>query len=296
MTIKPAITVLVLSYNSEATIIDTLISILGQTYESIEIVVSDDMSRDNTVSLANAFLLKNSGINIKRYQVVQSENWGGTVKNIKNGVQYVRTKWVKLIAADDLLLENCLTCYMERLAVIDCDILLSDLGVVNELVMSNKYLKSSAYLIPTFLSMSNEFQEDFIKIKNILPMSTIFLKTDVAIQMFNKIDLVLLEDWPFWVEVIRSKLIISYVSNKLVNYRIHLNQISRDEKHPKALIFSEDLREFRNKYQKNYNLKIVFVIDYLLSFLFNFNKRKIGLFYYSILLFNNYLRNLFNLK
>ena len=39
----------VVSYNSEKMIVETLESIKSQTYRNIELIVSDDCSKDNTV-------------------------------------------------------------------------------------------------------------------------------------------------------------------------------------------------------------------------------------------------------
>ena len=46
------VSVLVISYNSEQYIIETLDSIKNQTYERIQLVISDDGSRDQTMQIA----------------------------------------------------------------------------------------------------------------------------------------------------------------------------------------------------------------------------------------------------
>ena len=43
------ISVVVVTYNSEKTVIETLDSIASQTYKNIELIVSDDYSKDDTV-------------------------------------------------------------------------------------------------------------------------------------------------------------------------------------------------------------------------------------------------------
>ena len=50
---NPLVTIGVLSYNSSKTILDTLDSAYKQTYNNIELIVSDDCSSDFTCSIVN---------------------------------------------------------------------------------------------------------------------------------------------------------------------------------------------------------------------------------------------------
>ena len=47
----PVVSVVIITYNSSNTIIETLESIKSQTYNNIELVISDDNSSDNTLSV-----------------------------------------------------------------------------------------------------------------------------------------------------------------------------------------------------------------------------------------------------
>ena len=53
------VTIIVLCYNAEATIIDTLESIRLQDYKRISLIIGDDASRDNSVEIARRWIKDN---------------------------------------------------------------------------------------------------------------------------------------------------------------------------------------------------------------------------------------------
>ena len=50
---NPLVSVVVITYNSASTIIETLDSIREQSYKNIELIISDDCSKDNTVDITH---------------------------------------------------------------------------------------------------------------------------------------------------------------------------------------------------------------------------------------------------
>ena len=53
----PLVSVIVISYNSSETVLETLESVKKQTYQNIELIVSDDCSTDNiSLHLKNIYL------------------------------------------------------------------------------------------------------------------------------------------------------------------------------------------------------------------------------------------------
>ena len=54
------VTVVVLSYNSCSTIIETLNSVKEQTYNNIELIITDDASTDTTIEICRQWLQLNS--------------------------------------------------------------------------------------------------------------------------------------------------------------------------------------------------------------------------------------------
>ena len=56
---EPLVSVLVPSYNHSKYVLECLDSIQNQTYKNIELIVHDDGSTDNSVSLISEWILKN---------------------------------------------------------------------------------------------------------------------------------------------------------------------------------------------------------------------------------------------
>lgn len=56
---QPLVSVSVITYNSAKTVLETLESIKAQTYQNLELIVSDDCSTDNTVELCRNWIEQN---------------------------------------------------------------------------------------------------------------------------------------------------------------------------------------------------------------------------------------------
>lgn len=96
------VSIIVVSFNSSKYIYDALNSVLIQTYPLIELIVADDNSSDNTVDLVNTWFVKNS----KRFvsaKVLKSEKNRGTACNVNKGILASKGRWIKTLAADDVL-------------------------------------------------------------------------------------------------------------------------------------------------------------------------------------------------
>ncbi|MCR4690783.1 MAG: glycosyltransferase family 2 protein [Lachnospiraceae bacterium] len=106
------LTVLVCTYNPVwEKLKRTLLSILKQSYEDYEIIVTDDGSKENCFEEAKQ-LFDSAGF--ADYQLTCLEQNGGTVKNIKNGLAHAKGEYVKCISpGDNLFAADTLECWME---------------------------------------------------------------------------------------------------------------------------------------------------------------------------------------
>lgn len=110
--IKPLVTVGVITYNSSNTIIDTLESIKAQTYNNLELVVSDDGSIDDTVDLCQKWLINNNSRFVRTIILTVKTNTGISANN-NRCMKAAEGQFFKGIAGDDLLNGNCIDIFVQ---------------------------------------------------------------------------------------------------------------------------------------------------------------------------------------
>lgn len=124
---EPLVSVVVITYNSAKTVIETLESIKAQTYKNIELVVSDDCSKDNTFEKCKQWVTANSS-RFVRSLLVSTEKNSGVAPNLNNGIKNSSGEWIKLIAGDDLFVDNAIEVFVSFvLEYNECRICLSQL-------------------------------------------------------------------------------------------------------------------------------------------------------------------------
>lgn len=109
---KPLVSIVVITYNSSTTVIETLDSIKDQTYQNIELIITDDKSTDNTVQVCETWL-KNNNERFVHSKIVTTEINTGVSGNLNRGVRASKGEWIKSIAGDDLLIPAAIEEYVK---------------------------------------------------------------------------------------------------------------------------------------------------------------------------------------
>src|SRR5881394_1395583 len=91
----PLVSILIPAYNAERWIADTIQSALAQTWPRTEIIVVDDGSRDQTLSIARQFASKN-------VSVITQDNQGGSAAR-NRAFTICQGEFIQWLDADDLL-------------------------------------------------------------------------------------------------------------------------------------------------------------------------------------------------
>ena len=102
------VSIVVITYNSSKYVIQTLESAKAQTYQNIELIISDDCSTDDTVKVCEQWLEKNNNRFIKT-KIITTNNNTGIPNNCNRGVKASQGEWIKVIAGDDTLMEACIS-------------------------------------------------------------------------------------------------------------------------------------------------------------------------------------------
>lgn len=94
--ILPLVSVIIPAYNADRFIGETLVSVLGQTYHNLEVLVVDDGSVDDTVNIIQQFAQEDS-----RIILIQQENSGVAVAR-NAGILQAKGEFIAPIDADDI--------------------------------------------------------------------------------------------------------------------------------------------------------------------------------------------------
>ncbi len=104
---QPSVSIIVVTYNSSKYVLETLESVRKQTYQNIELIITDDCSLDNTLEICNDWIEDNKK-RFVRTKVISAKQNTGIPANCNRGVRNSEGQWVKLIAGDDMLLKSCI--------------------------------------------------------------------------------------------------------------------------------------------------------------------------------------------
>ena len=88
---QPLVTVAVIAYNSSKTVVETLDSIKNQSYQNLELIVSDDGSTDDTVTVCENWIANHQARFIRTELITVAKNTG-TSANINRAIRYIVAK------------------------------------------------------------------------------------------------------------------------------------------------------------------------------------------------------------
>lgn len=101
------VTVIIPVYNTETYLKQCIDSIIDQTYRPIQLILVDDGSKDQSLSICQEYAKNHSWI-----EVYHQENQGVSVAR-NTGLQYTKGKWVFFIDSDDYVTPTYIEHFME---------------------------------------------------------------------------------------------------------------------------------------------------------------------------------------
>ena len=94
---NPLVSVVMVTYNGQDYIADQLHSILHQTYQNIEIIILDNASTDQTISI-----IEHAMVNDKRIQIIHNYNNAGPTKGFEKAMLIAEGSFIAPCDQDDV--------------------------------------------------------------------------------------------------------------------------------------------------------------------------------------------------
>lgn len=220
------VSVVVTMYNSAMTVIETLDSIKAQTYKNIELIISDDDSKDTSVEICEKWVEENKN-RFNRCQIITHTPNTGTSGNMNRAFSATQSEWIKGIAADDKLLPNCISDYVEYInSHPDAKILFSRVVGFGNMEAARQWPWLN---VKRFFDNLTPLQFRIVlSTQNFLPAASVFLKKSVWNGLGGYEESIpLLEDWPFWVKAMSNGYIFDFMDKDTVAYRFSEMSISQ---------------------------------------------------------------------
>ncbi len=220
---KPLVSVIIVTYNSAHFVLETLESAKAQTYSNIELIITDDFSSDGTIAICTEWLEKN-GARFVSTSLIASKKNTGIPGNCNRGLFKAEGEWVKLIAGDDILLDNCIADLVDYcLLHPPCKVLFGRTYFLYNDYMTPKPLEKIA------LADAGK-QRDIVyqgRPGPDLPAPSSFFNRNTLKQLGGfDTEYVLLEDLPLWAKLVDNNIRLYFLEKFVTKYRIHTDNVS----------------------------------------------------------------------
>lgn len=200
------------SYNSSNFISLTINSIIKQSYENWELLITDDFSTDNTIDIIKKFKAEDS--RIKLFQL--SKNSGaGFARNIS--IKNSKGRYIAFCDSDDLWKENKLEKQLDFMSKHNLAFTYSNYELINDLGEKIGDVRS-----PSIIS-----HKDLLKNCYIGCLTVIYDVKKIEKKYFPLLRK--RQDWALWIDILSNIKNTKGLDENLASYRIRQNSISSNK-------------------------------------------------------------------
>jgi len=166
-TMNEKVSVIMSVYNSEQTLVNSIESIINQTYSNLEILICDDCSTDDSLKILETYESQD-----KRIQIIKNKENIGLTKSLNKLINKATGKYIARQDADDVSLEYRIETQISVLKKSKSKIAVSRALVKN----SNKLIPYFSYIFPYTL---------VFKIKNPFIHGTLIIEKSLLNEIGN---------------------------------------------------------------------------------------------------------------
>lgn len=211
----PIISIIMLVYNTDKYLQDSINSILAQSYSNFELIIANDGSTDNSKEIILSYT-------DTRIKYIENESNQGIVKTRNECIKRAGGKYIAVLDSDDLSQKNRLELQVNFL---ETHLEYGMCGTFYKVIDASGHIKHSIKLPET-----NNDIHTFLFFGNCICHSSVMMRTHLAKLFCYSSDIPLGEDFDLWYKISQiSK--IANIPAFVTFYRIHGKNISIEKYH-----------------------------------------------------------------
>ena len=207
------VSIIMPAYNSAGTLVDAVSSVLEQTYENIELLISDDASTDDTPEICQTLASRD-----RRVRVISNPSNLGALKTRLKAVKEAKGEWIAFLDSDDLWRPDKL---LKQLALRDdtgCDLVYTDSSFIDENGRPFEWIMH----VPERIQYRQLLRQNIISNSSVLVKKDLFLR--FAPDSEDKHDMH--EDFACWLGMLRAGINARGIDEPLITYRLSKSSMS----------------------------------------------------------------------
>ena len=220
------VSVVVCSYNNEKYVLDCLNSIFDQSYKNIELLISDDCSIDKTYDIIKEWCELNNDRFVRCYYKRNDTNIGISI-NFNSILKFAEGKYIKILAADDILLKDAIKLefdylnnnLQDQIVYANCIVISENdtypLNSVDKKEIFYKTIPKSGYNLVSSLIKSCFIAAPTVMFRGNTFKEFGYFREDLSF-----------EDWEYWIRLSKNGARIGYLNSIVLAYRIYVGSSS----------------------------------------------------------------------
>lgn len=211
----PLVTVFVGCYNHSRFVEECLDSVRHQTYPKLQVIIFDDCSKDNSVSVIENWLKKHQ----LDWDFISHTRNVGICASLNEVLRLARGKYISMVAADDVWLPDKTSRQVEMMEQMPSDVgvVYSDAFQVNENGDTLPQMFIEGYR--KFVVPPEGFLFDVLWEGNFIPAMTTLIRCDCFTRVGMYDEDLCFEDWDMWMRISR-KFRFAYDNVPEARYRV----------------------------------------------------------------------------
>lgn len=210
---KPVISVVLPVFNAEKYLKEAIDSVLNQTFEDFELILINDGSTDDSLKIVQSYT-------DTRIQLIQNDQNLGLIKTLNKGIYASKGTYIARMDADDIAINNRFEIQVKYLN-----------NHPNCVAVGSNVIQFGAVNQVTSLPLNFKEIELSLLFENCMAHPSVMIKSETVKkhQIKYREDLIHLEDWGLWLELLEFGEIHN-IREPLLEYRIEGQNISVQNK------------------------------------------------------------------